>query len=221
MSKRVIRVTGKGQIKAKPDMARITMTIEDVKKDYDKALKAPAEDTETLKDIFERENFAREDVKTISFDVDVENESYRDKKGNWKSKFVGYKYCHVTKVEFASDNKRLGRILNVLANNTAVRPEFRFSFFVKDPEPSKNELLGKAISDAKVKAEILTKAAGVQLKDILSIDYSWGEINFEVSPMRHMITAPMALADEDECVMNIEPDDVEISDTVTVVWNIG
>lgn len=45
---------------------------------------------------------------------------------------------------------------------------------VKDPEAAKNVLLGKAIDDAKEKSSVLTQAAGVTLKAIQSIDYSWG-----------------------------------------------
>ena len=170
MEQRIIRVTGKGQLKAHPDMTRITMTIEGVKRDYDKALKSSAEDTDSLKHILEMEGFQREEVKTLSFSVDIENESYKDKNGNWKSHFAGYRYRHIVKVEFPSDNKRLGDILNVIAGNALVRPEFRFSFFVKDTEAVKNELLGKAVKDAKSKAEILAQAAGVTLKDIVQID---------------------------------------------------
>ena len=220
MVDRIIRVIGKGQLKVRPDMTRITMMLEDVKKDYDKVLKASSEDTEALKSILGKEGFAPEDVRTISFNVDIENESYRDKEGNWKSKFVGYKYRHVLKVEFPSDNKRLGNILNLIANNAVVRPEFRFSFFVKDVEASKNELLAKAVSDAKEKAEVLSKAAGVNLKEIASIDYSWGEIDFEVRPFENY--KMMALPDEaeDSYEMDIEPDDIDMSDTVTVVWSI-
>ena len=64
------------------------MTIEDVKKEYEKALKASSEDTEILKDMLGKEGLAKEDVKTLSFGVDVENESYRDKNGNWKSRYA-------------------------------------------------------------------------------------------------------------------------------------
>ena len=52
------------------------------------------------------------------------------------------------KVEFESDNNRLGKILYALTN-CPVKPEFRISYTVKDPETAKNELLGKAVSDAK------------------------------------------------------------------------
>ena len=60
---------------------------------------------------------------------------------------------------------------------------------MKDPESAKNELLGKAVKDAKEKAAVLTSAGGVTLKDIQSIDYSWGEIEFEVSHINRLMKA--------------------------------
>ena len=88
--------------------------------------------------------------------------------------------------EFDPDKKRLGKILYALVQ-CELKPEFRISYTVKDPEAAKNELLGKAVKDAKEKAAVLSEAADVKLKDIQSIDYSWGEINFEVNPMGRMI----------------------------------
>ena len=126
------------------------------------------------------------------------------------------------KVEFDSDNDRLGKILYALAN-CSVRPEFRISYTVKDPEAAKNLLLGKAVADAKEKAAVLTQAADVTLKDIQSIDYSWGEIDFEYRPMRGNVLAEKCLAAPMDASydLDIEPDDIDVSDTVTVVWEIG
>ena len=179
---RTIRVTGKGQIKVKPDITRITMTLTGVFKEYSETLRHSSEATEALKDVLSAFGFERSDLKTLSFHVDTEYESYRDKNNDYKRRFVGYRFNHVLKVEFESDNDRLGKILYALANGK-VRPEFRISYTVKDPEAAKNLLLGKAVADAKKKAAVLTQAGGVKLKDIQSIDYSWGEINFEYKPM--------------------------------------
>jgi hypothetical protein len=220
---RVIRVTGKGVIKVKPDMTRITMTLTGCYVDYEQALYMSGEDTERLKDILEKQGFERSDVKTISFYVDTKHESYQAEDKSWKNRMVGYEYRHILKVEFDSDNKRLGRILYVLANATTVHPEFRLSYTVKDKEASKNALLGKAVEDAKEKAAVLTQAAGVSLKEIQSIDYSWGEINFDYSPMGGdmlMCLSEKACAPDEGYNMDIEPDDVEVSDTVTVVWRV-
>ena len=66
------------------------------------------------------------------------------------------------------------------------------------------------------KAEILTNAAGLSLGAIQTIDYSWGEIKKEVRPVDRGLTSPSDVP----CDMAIEPDDIEIADTVTVVWEI-
>ena len=220
---RTIKVTGKGQIKVKPDVTRITLSLEGLYPEYGETLRRSSEDTELLKDLLAGFGFERSDLKTLNFSVDTEYESYKDK-GTYKQRFVGYRFRHVMKVEFDSDNERLGRVRYALAN-CPVKPEFRLSYTVKDPEAAKNELLGKAVTDAQEKASVLTQAAGVSLKDIQSIDYSWGQINFEVQPMSRMLMAeecceaPIAGARSYD--MDIEPDDIEVSDTVTVLWEIG
>ena len=219
---RTIRVTGKGNLKVKPDMTRITVSLEGTFPEYGEALRRSSEDTEKLKDLLAGFGFGRTDLKTLNFNVETEYESYKEH-GAYKQRFIGYKYHHLMKVEFESDNDRLGKVLYALAN-CPVKPEFRLSYTVKDPEAAKNVLLGKAIADAKEKSSVLTQAAGVTLKDIQSIDYSWGQINFEVQPMNRMIMA-------EECCeapsaaygsydMDIEPDDIEVSDTVTIIWEI-
>ena len=145
---RTIRVTGKGQIKVKPDITRITMTLTGIFKEYGETLRHSSEATEALKDVLSAFGFERSDLKTLSFHVDTEYESYRDKNNDYKRRFVGYRFNHALKVEFESDNDRLGKILYALANGK-VRPEFRISYTVKDPEAAKNLLLGKAVTDAK------------------------------------------------------------------------
>ena len=221
---RTIRVTGKGQIKVRPDTTRITMSLEGTWPEYGETLRHSSQDTERLKDVLSAFGFERSDLKTLNFNVETEYESYKDK-GTYKQRLIGYRFTHMMKVEFPSDNDRLGKVLYALAN-CPLKPEFRLSYTVSDPEAAKNDLLGKAVTDAKEKASVLTQAAGVTLKDIQSIDYSWGEIDFEYRPMNRMLMAdeylarPMA-AESPSYDMDIEPDDIEVSDTVTVLWEIG
>ena len=199
------------------------MSLEGVYPDYGETLRRSSEDTERLKEVLSAFGFAPGDLKTLNFSVDTEYESCEDK-GVYRQRFVGYKFRHVMKVEFESDNDRLGRILYALAG-CPVQPEFRISYTVKDPEKAKNALLGKAVSDARDKAAVLTGAAGVTMKDIQSIDYAWGEMDFEVRPMNRAIMADANIASKGAGAgsfdMDIAPDDIEVSDTVTVLWEIG
>ena len=216
---RTIRVTGKGNLKIHPDITRISITLTDVYKDYADTLKYSSEDTEKLKDLVSKFGFSRSDLKTLNFDVDAEYESYREK-NEYKQRLVGYRYRHSMKIEFDSDNDRLGKILYALAQSE-LNPEFYISYTVKDQEAAKNELLGKAVADAKEKAKVLTDAAGLSLKEIQSLDYSWGEINMTVAPMGRMMANKMVgAAAEESYDMDIEPDDITVSDTVTVIWEI-
>ena len=154
--------------------------------------------------------------------MDIERESYKDNDDEWKTRFLGYRYRHTLKVEFPNDKKRLGDILNLLADCTSLQPEFRFTFFLNEPEKSKNILLANAVTDAREKAEILSKAAGVELLDIISIDYSWLDINFEVVPMRSNpnFLHKSELKDKARYNVDIEPEDIKVSDNVTIVWGI-
>lgn len=76
---RTIRVTGKGQIRVRPDMTRITMTLTGLYKEYGETLRHSSADTEVLKDVLAEFGFERSDLKTLSFNVDTEYESYRDR----------------------------------------------------------------------------------------------------------------------------------------------
>ena len=216
-NKRTIRVTGKGNIKVKPDITRITITLENLYPEYDETLKKSSESTEQIKDLVSNFGFERNDLKTLSFDVDTKYHSYREN-DEYKERFIGYEFRHVMKVEFKSDNKLLGKILYALAN-CSLHPEFRISYTVKDKEAAKNELLGKAVTDAKEKAVVLTKAADVELKDILAMDYSWSKIDFEVSPVENVL-CDCSVGCAPSYDLDIEPDDIDISDTVTIVWEI-
>ena len=219
---KTIRVTGKGQIRVHPDMTRITVTVSGKDREYGETLRRSSEDTEYLKDILSGFGFARTDLKTLNFSVDTVYESYRERDGSYQQRFTGYSFTHMMKVEFPSDNERLGRVLYALAN-CREKPEFRISYTVKDTEAVKNTLLGKAVADAKEKADVLTQAGGVTLKDIQSIDYSWGEINFEYRPMSRDLSFNelAATVPAKSYAIDIEPDDVAVSDTVTVIWEIA
>ena len=144
---------------------------------------------------------------------------YKDEK-RYKRYFDGYEYEHSMKVEFESDNKLLGRVLYALANSTVI-PEFQIGYFVKDQEAAKNTMLANAVTDAKEKATLLTQSAGVVLKDIQTIDYSWGEVRFESRLMECASGGACYSLAPDGCYdMDIEPDDIDASDNVTVICEI-
>ena len=218
---RIIRVTGKGRISVAPDTIKLYITAEGVSKEYDKAVSKSAEETNLVRDAISRAGLDPKELKTSWFNVDSEYERYRDKNDDLKRRFVGYKYTHRMNLMFPNDNAILGKVLYELAN-CPVKVEFSIEHTVKDTESIKNELIGKAVSDSKVKAENLTKAAGVKLGDIISIDYSWGRMEIYSNYIDKMaITSAKCLADSSTGYdIDIEAEDIDVEDTVTVVWEI-
>ena len=216
---KTIKVTGRGKLRVRPDMTRISVTLEGLWPDYGETLRRSSEDTEQLRALLEPFGFARTDLKTLSFNVDTEYEGYQEN-NVYKQRFVGYRFRHQLKLEFDSDNALLGKLLYALAN-CPVNPEFRISYTVRDSEKAKNELLGQAVRDARAKAEVLTCAAGVTLKELQTIDYSWGQLDLEVRPMNRALMAKAEAQADGAYALDIEPDDIEITDTVTVIWEIS
>ena len=217
---RTIQVTGKGKISVKPDRMRLQITLEGVFKEYGETLRHSSEDTKKISDLISEFGFKTEDLKTSAFHVDTEYESYEEE-GVYKQRLTGYRYRHELKLEFDLDNERLGKLLFSLGQSD-LKPEIRISYTVKDREAAKNALLGDAVKDAKEKAEVLSRAAGVSLKEIQNINYSWGEIDLEVRPMNAMLSSGMTRASKimGSYDLNIQPEDIEVEDTVTVVWEI-
>jgi hypothetical protein len=70
---------------------------------------------------------------------------------------------------------------------------------------------------------VISKAACVSIGEILNIDYSWGEIDFVTEPVDEMMLKCCECepdSDSSGYALDIEADDIDITDTVTVVWSI-
>lgn len=218
---RTLKVTGKGKISVRPDTIRILITQTAVKKKYDEAVRESADQKAGITAGLGKLGFDKKDLKTLHFDVNTEYEGYEAKDHSWKQRLAGYRYTHRMKLEFPSDNERLGRVLTLLASCKGA-PEFTIQYTVADQEQAKNVLLAKAVEDSKAKAEVLSAAAGVKLGEIVTIDYSWGESEIVSPPMANMALreCKVAGAMDNGIAIDIEADDIDITDTVTVVWSL-
>jgi len=220
MDKREIVVKGIGKVSASPDLLVLDLNLEVVEHEYDKAMLIATEHLDTLCAAVVSAGHDKKALKTTQFNVNTKYDSYRDKSNNWKQKFIGYCCTHGLRLEFDLDMKKLGVTLGAIADCPA-KPKFSIKFSVKDPTAMSEQLLRNAIENAKQKAEVLTTAAGVKLGEIKRIDYNWSEhhlysqTDFCVAESSVDYSAsPRALA------MDIEPEDIDVSDTVTVIWEM-
>lgn len=214
---RKIRVTGKGKISIKPDLIRLNIKASDVLKKYEDCINKSSKSIKELRKIIENSGLNPNDLKTTEFSVDTEYKSYYEN-DIYKREFQGYEYVHNLYINFPNDNDLLGKVLYELSKSKTDY-EFSINYTVKDIESAKNKLLAKAVEDSKTKASILAKASEVLLGEIISIDYSWDEIEVFSKPIDNFVINK-AQSFGSEIDIDIEADDINMSDTVTVVWNI-
>lgn len=214
---RTIRVTGRGSVSVKPDTTSLKIALEGIYKDYEETVRQSAEKTKLLREAIEKSGLPGEDLKTKDFSIDSEYESYRDHNDDYRRRFIGYKFYHRTEIQFLNDNKLLGRILYELSV-CSVKVEFSIDYTVKDKDAVKREALKRAVENSQLKAEIMTAAAGVKLGEVQSIDYSWGEIEIRTSPVDMLEIGSCKM--ESSYDIDIEPDYIDVNDTVTILWEI-
>ena len=217
---KTITVKGVGNISAKPDYITISMTVESMDRDYEKAMDGAARRIESLKAAAVSVGYEKEALKTTSFNVETRYENVKDRQGNYKREFAGYACVYRLKLAFDFDSKQLAKVISAISGSEA-NPELSIAFTVKNPAKVSEELLISAAQNARAKAEILCKASGAELGQLISIDYNWGEVNIISRTSYEMEDCLMPLAAMEKCCSpEIEPDDIDVSDTVAFTWEI-
>ena len=217
---RTITVRGIGNVSVKPDYITLSMTIDSQDKSYDRATEEAARRIDILQDATVSVGYKKDALKTASFNVETRYENVKDRQGNYKREFSGYACIYRLKLSFDFDSKQLARVISVIADSGA-KPELSIAFTVKSPAKVNEELLISAAENTKAKEEILCKASGNKLGELLSIDYNWGELNIvsrTTYEMEDCVPPMMAMS---KCAApEIEPDDIDVSDTVAFTWEI-
>lgn len=216
---RTITVKGTGRVKAAVDYVVITMSLDATDQVYDAAMERAAEQLEELTASMTAVGFEKDAVKTTNFNVNTEYVSEKDELGNYKRVFDGYKVSHQLKLEFDFDTAILAKVLSAIGTCPA-KPELHIRFTVKDGEMVKEEVLRQAAVNARQKAEVLCAASGAKLGELVTIDYNWSEIGL-YSDTSYRVAEDCMMKPMLARSVEITPEDVEASDTVTFVWEIG
>ncbi len=215
---RTITVKGVGKASAKSDYVVLSMSLQAHHMNYEKTMEEATEQFDQLKKSLVSIGFDKESIKTKSFDVRVDQNQVKDKNGNYKYVFNGYIVSHTLNVEFDFDSKMLSYALNAVATCLA-NPQLTIAFTVKDATAINEMMLRSATANAKRKAEILCDASNVKMGQLLSIDYNWGELNIYSKTRYDMDEDCMPMISMSRSI-EIEPDDIDVSDTATFVWEI-
>ena len=210
---RTVKVIGKAKSNCPPDKITVSLTVEADGMDYQTTLDLAADKLNMVQTAVEKTGFEKQELKTSSFNVTKEYDYAQMGMNGNKREFIGYRCSHGLKLEFDMDMERLGKVLSALSE--WADSEFHISFGVKDTDLLKNQLLTQAVKDAAEKAEILTKAAGVKLKEIISV--KCGDIDDNIiSPTYYKQNAEALRA----VSVDITPENIYTEAEVCVEWEI-
>jgi len=216
---RTITVKGVGSISTKPDQIILSLTLTANNYDYEKAIALSSDQITKLNHAIESIGFEKGSLKTTNFNVSTTYERVKDKSDNYKSVFRGYTVTHNMKLTFDFETRRLGEVLSALGKCPAV-PEMNIAFTVKNPSAVHESLLRDATKNARMKADILGEASGVQIGQLLSVEYNWADINvYSKTRFTDDVLACKALS-ADSFSADIEPENIDVEDTATFVWEI-
>ena len=214
---RLITVKGIGNVNVKPDLIIINMELVSHKYDYEETMKLATDSVSKLEKAIEEAGFNKKELKTTSFNIRTSYKSYYDENKNYKNKFDGYICEQGLKLQFDLDMQVLSKVLTAITKS-GVEPRLNIRFSVKDKDKVNEELLINATENARRKAEVLAKASKVNLGKLLTINYNWSEVGIYSKTTYEMENKSLVM--EEAYAPNIEPDDIELSDTVTFVWEI-
>lgn len=214
---RTITVKGIGKASAKPDYVVLSMTLESRHSDYDKAMDMAADHIRQLNETLCCIGFEKGSVKTTNFNVHTDYDRAKDCNGNYRSVFRGYEVTHNLKLAFDFDMDRLSQALSATAGCLS-HPQLSVAFTVKDSTAINEAMLRSATANARRKAEILCESAGVTMGELIAIDYSWGELDIYSHTRYDCCEDAMPLMAKS---IDIDPDDISVSDTATFVWEIN
>ena len=204
---------------AKPDFIVISMNIVSKDKEYVKAVANANERIALLQKAVVAAGFAKEDLKTLSFNVRTIYKNQQNEHGMWVSMFDGYECRYRLKLSMDMDSKKLAATLTEISDSGA-DSEFSIEFTVKDPEVIGEAVLKSATENAYRKAKILCEASGEKLGELVSIDYDWNDIHV-ASASAYAVNSMARGISEDGGMPEFEPEDIRSSDSVTFVWEIG
>jgi uncharacterized protein len=167
---RSISISGRGEVKAVPDVASIQMGVSSFAETARAALDANTASMTKLIETLKAAGIDARDVATSNFSINPRIQYPQD--GVGAPKTTGYDVNNSVTV-VVREVKKLGGVLDaaVTAGSNTING---ISFSVSKPEAMLDEARKKAIADARRKAEIYAVAGGFTLGDIISVTEGGG-----------------------------------------------
>ena len=212
---RKLQITGKGKLSVAPDIILLSFEASAQEWEYEKTVRTLNQKVEELRTIIESVGVERKGLKTKNFSI--RKETTWNKKTE-KHEFNGFRASHSLELELPIDKNIINSLLGQIAKGMDSL-DFSIAFGVKDASQQQQQLILQAIAKAKENATLMAGATGVELKEILDIDYSYRELTIRSQRHDYPIYEAEMVSTYDTAP-DFEPDDIDVTETVTITWRI-
>jgi hypothetical protein len=205
-----ISVKGVGSVSRPPDTTVVSFAMVGRSREYGQAVQELNERVAELRGRLDGAGVDPKRLKTTHFGVEAEYRTVEKKQVFW-----GWRARHGLRIELPVDRDLLNKALEAVATSST-EAEFAVGFEVKDRAGLREAVLADAMKTARRNADAIVSAAGCRLGKVLTIEYHWSEIRF--GSFEHRMSRGIMA---DACAApDIEPEDVDAEDSVTVVWEL-
>jgi hypothetical protein len=205
---RTIRLDAAGSVKAKPDMAQVTVGVA---ADADTARAALGQNSAAMTrvvDAVKAAGLVEEDIQTVDFSV---RPRFEQSKTDGKNTIVGYRVVNLIRIT-VRDVTKLGEILDK-AVSLGSNEIGGIQFGVADPARLLDEARKRAMDTARRKAQLYAEAASAKLGRVVTIDEQ------ATSPWRPQAYAA-SRADAKGLDTPIQAGEAEFQVTISVLWEL-
>ena len=210
-----LQVSGRSEMNVMPDVGILTLSISEVKLEFNAALSALDKKTSKVKKQMIKLGFSKEDLKTRSFSI-RENTIYDGR----KRRDSGYVANQSVILEFNYSKERISEILSEFAEES-VGMQLSFAFKLSDSlkAKSKEQLMAMASKDAQQKAALLASNFGLQLDKVMSITYGTAPAQMN-NPLYRTSSMAMDEMPAKAYVSGFTPEFIKLTETVHASWSL-
>lgn len=208
-----LSISGTAKISVKPTLTVVSLDIRSSNDSYAGTVEELTRRVDMLVSVLKDIKFPENKIITSNFSVD-QTYAYID----GVRKATGFNGVQNLKVQFEQDKKRLLEVLTSVTSSHA-DPEITVSFDLDaaSKEKLKQELMLKAVNDAKSKATLIAEQADYKVSGIKEIQYGLATAQIPVSPGARVFEMAST---SDAQVSNFEVSDLTFSDQVLIVFEI-
>ncbi len=208
----MMEVQGQGRMLVQPDQTLVLVQVQSASSEAGRAVQVVTERVEQLLKKLQDAGFKKEEIKTSQFFLNEQNE-WRD--GNMIRN--GYLASQTMEIKFSLDPKRMTKLTSVFADTQdGVTFQFTFGLSEKLRQQVKEELIRKALQDARDKASVIARSANIRLGAIHKIDY--GQQSHIPYPQMMNVRASEAMMDKQANFPQTDIQDIELTDEIRVMW---